>query len=191
MIYKIRKDMSVKDITLLYRAKITALSVACIGLTIHSMHNSYFFTPKIAIIERLRIDTVNQLTVLRSGLTEITVDRNHNIPTFCNNPGNIRPGNKEIDKLAIGTIESVYGKYLYFPNKELGFKALKILLLKNYPNHTLQQCIEKFAPPSENNTSQYVATLTKHLQCSPNTLIKNCDISKLMKAIAKIEGFKS
>lgn len=134
-------------------------------------------------------DTLQQMIVLRSGLTEITLDRNKNIPKFCNNPGNIRPGNKQIDNLAMGTISSINGEFLYFPNEEQGFKALKLLLQTKYAENTIQECIEKYAPPSENNTSKYIETITKTLKNPSTTKIKDLDINKLSKEIAKIEGY--
>jgi len=125
-------------------------------------------------------------------LTKITVDRNSNIPSFCNNPGALRPsGNDRINSLAIGTVEAPSGQFLYFPNKELGFKALRILLTSVYYNHTIQKCIYAFAPPHENNSELYISKLTAALDCSANTLVKDCNIQKLMVEISKVEGFKS
>ena len=134
-------------------------------------------------------DTLQQMIVLRSGLTEITLDRNKNIPKFCNNPGNIRPGNKQIDNLAMGTISSINGEFLYFPNEEQGFKALKLLLQTKYAENTIQECIQKYAPPSENNTSKYIQDICNKLKKPSNTKIKDLDINKLSIEIAKIEGY--
>lgn len=134
-------------------------------------------------------DTLQQMIVLRSGLTEITLDRNKNIPKFCNNPGNIRPGNKQIDALAMGTISSINGEFLYFPNEEQGFKALKLLLQTKYAENTIQECIQKYAPPSENNTSKYIQDICNKLKKPFTTKIKNLDINKLSIEIAKIEGY--
>ena len=134
-------------------------------------------------------DTLQQMIVLRSGLTEITLDRNKNIPKFCNNPGNIRPGNKQIDALAMGTISSINGEFLYFPNEEQGFKALKLLLQTKYAENTIQECIQKYAPPSENNTSKYIQDICNKLKKPSNTKIKDLDINKLSIEIAKIEGY--
>lgn len=134
-------------------------------------------------------DTLQQMIVLRSGLTEITLDRNKNIPKFCNNPGNIRPGNKQIDNLAMGTISSINGEFLYFPNEEQGFKALKLLLQTKYAENTIQECIQKYAPPSENNTSKYIQDICNKLKKPSTTKIKDLDINKLSIEIAKIEGY--
>lgn len=134
-------------------------------------------------------DTLQQMIVLRSGLTEITLDRNKNIPKFCNNPGNIRPGNKQIDNLAMGTISSINGEFLYFPNEEQGFKALKLLLQTKYTENTIQECIQRYAPPCENNTSKYIQDICNKLKKPSTTKIKDLDINKLSKEIAKIEGY--
>jgi hypothetical protein len=65
-------------------------------------------------------------------------------------------------------------------------------VLKNvYWNKTIKQCIEKYAPRFENNTDNYVSKIASKLNVTPNTLIKNVDIKKLMVVIAEIEGFKS
>jgi hypothetical protein len=134
-------------------------------------------------------DTLQQLVVLRSGLTEIILDRNKNIAKFCYNPGNIRPGNKQIDALAIGTISSINGEFLYFPSEEQGFKALEILLQTKYAENTIQECISMYAPPCENNTSKYIQTICNKLNKPSTTKIKDLDIKKLSKEIAIIEGY--
>ena len=134
-------------------------------------------------------DTLQQMIVLRSGLTEITLDRNKNIPKFCNNPGNIRPGNKQIDNLAMGTISSINGEFLYFPNEEQGFKALKLLLQTKYAENTIQECIQRYAPPSVNNPLKYIQDICNKLKKPSTTKIKDLDINKLSIEIAKIEGY--
>lgn len=192
MIYKINKDMSTKDITKKVKAKTIILYVAVILLSARVAY--YEFSPRhrISYRDKVRVDTFERLAIFKHGLTKITVDRNSNIPSFCNNPGALRPsGNDRINSLAIGTVEAPSGQFLYFPNKELGFKALKILLTSVYYNHTIQKCIYAFAPPHENNSELYISKLTTALDCSSSTLVKDCNIQKLMLEIAKVEGFKS
>ena len=191
MIYKQKPDMSIVDITFKYRLKMIIMYCLIIILSIHSA--SAFFTdaPLISYKEKIRVDTFERLVIFKHGLTKITVDRNANVPSFCNNPGAIRPSSdSRINDLAIGTIETPSGPFLYFPNKELGFKALRILLTKHYGDKTIKQCIYSFAPPHENNTEKYISELTKSLKCHSTTLVKNCNIHKLMLSIAKVEGFK-
>ena len=191
-IYKQQPDLSFKDVTFTERAKL--IGIAIIVMIILAILFSFTVkgnTEKIVYINKYHTDTIQQLVVLKSGLTEITVDRNKNIPTFCNNPGSLRPTSiKEINDLAIGVVQAPSGKFLYFANKEHGFKALEILLNKVYSNNTLQETMNRFAPSMENNTESYINKLCVFLKCSASTKIKNLDIRKLMIKISEVEGFK-
>ena len=191
-IYKQSKvDMSVKDITLNYKIKnvLAGLFTASVTLIILS---SFIPIKQNFIVKTVVVhDTIKELVVMKHGLTEITVDRNANIPTFCNNPGALRPSSiKEVNDLVIGTIQAPSGKFLHFANEEHGYKALEIVLKKVYWNGSISNCIQRYAPSFENNTSGYVGKIVSKMGISPNTLVKNCNIKKLMKTIAEIEGFK-
>ena len=191
-IYKQSKvDMSVKDITLNYKIKnvLAGLFVASITLIVLSSFipiNQNFIVKTVVVH-----DTIKELVVMKHGLTEITVDRNANIPTFCNNPGALRPSSiKEVNELAIGTVQAPSGEFLHFANEEHGYKALEIVLRKVYWNGSISECIQRYAPSFENNTSGYVGKIVSKMGISPSTLVKNCNIKKLMKTISEIEGFK-
>ena len=191
-IYKQSKvDMSVKDITLNYKIKnvLAGLFVASITLIVLS---SFIPIKQNFIVKTVVVhDTIKELVVMKHGLTEITVDRNANIPTFCNNPGALRPSSiKEVNELAIGTVQAPSGEFLHFANEEHGYKALEIVLRKVYWNGSISECIQRYAPSFENNTSGYVGKIVSKMGISPNTLVKNCNIKKLMKTISEIEGFK-
>ena len=191
-IYKQSKvDMSVKDITLNYKIKnvLAGLFTASVTLIILS---SFIPIKQNFIVKTVVVhDTIKELVVMKHGLTEITVDRNANIPTFCNNPGALRPSSiKEVNDLAIGTIQAPSGEFLHFANEEHGYKALEIVLKKVYWNGSISNCIQRYAPSFENNTSGYVGKIVSKMGISPNTLVKNCNIKKLMKTISEIEGFK-
>ena len=191
-VYKQSKvDMSVKDITLNYKIKnvLAGLFTASVTLIILS---SFIPIKQNFIVKTVVVhDTIKELVVMKHGLTEITVDRNANIPTFCNNPGALRPSSiKEVNDLAIGTIQAPSGKFLHFANEEHGYKALEIVLKKVYWNGSINECIKRYAPSFENNTSSYVGKIVSKMGISPNTLVKNCNIKKLMKTISEIEGFK-
>ena len=191
-IYKQSKvDMSVKDITLNYKIKnvLAGMFTASVTLIILS---SFIPIKQNFIVKTVVVhDTIKELVVMKHGLTEITVDRNANIPTFCNNPGALRPSSiKEVNDLAIGTIQAPSGEFLHFANEEHGYKALEIVLKKVYWNGSISNCIQRYAPSFENNTSGYVGKIVSKMGISPNTLVKNCNIKKLMKTIAEIEGFK-
>ena len=191
-VYKQSKvDMSVKDITLNYKIKnvLAGMFTASVTLIVLS---SFIPIKQNFIVKTVVVhDTIKELVVMKHGLTEITVDRNANIPTFCNNPGALRPSSiKEVNDLAIGTIQAPSGEFLHFANEEHGYKALEIVLKKVYWNGSISNCIQRYAPSFENNTSGYVGKIVSKMGISPNTLVKNCNIKKLMKTIAEIEGFK-
>ena len=191
-IYKQSKvDMSVKDITLNYKIKnvLAGMFTASVTLIVLS---SFIPIKQNFIVKTVVVhDTIKELVVMKHGLTEITVDRNANIPTFCNNPGALRPSSiKEVNDLAIGTIQAPSGEFLHFANEEHGYKALEIVLKKVYWDGSISECIKRYAPSFENNTSGYVNKIVSKMGISPNTLVKNCNIKKLMKTIAEIEGFK-
>ena len=191
-VYKQSKvDMSVKDITLNYKIKnvLAGLFTASITLIVLS---SFIPIKQNFIVKTVVVhDTIKELVVMKHGLTEITVDRNANIPTFCNNPGALRPSSiKEVNDLAIGTIQAPSGKFLHFANEQHGYKALEIVLRKVYWNGSISECIKRYAPSFENNTNSYVGKIVSKMEISPNTLVKNCNIKKLMKTISEIEGFK-
>lgn len=184
-------DMSVKDITFNYKIK-NVLAGLFIASTMLIVLSSFIPIKQNFIYKTVVVhDTIKELVVMKHGLTEITVDRNANIPTFCNNPGALRPSSiKEVNDLAIGTIQAPSGEFLHFANEQHGFKALEIVLKRVYWNGSISDCIQRYAPSFENNTSGYVGKIVSKMGISPNTLVKNCNIKKLMKTIAEIEGFK-
>ena len=190
-IYKQNEDMSVKDITLNYKIK-NVLAGLFVSLMILVILSSFIPIQQKFIYKEVVVhDTIEQLVVMKHGLTEITVDRNANIPTFCNNPGALRPSSiKEVNDLAIGTVQAPSGEFLHFANEQHGYKALEIVLRRVYWNGSINDCIRRYAPSFENNTDGYVARIVNKMGISPNTLVKNCNIKKLMKTISEIEGFK-
>jgi hypothetical protein len=184
-------DMSVKDITFNYKIK-NVLAGLFVSTLIIVVLSSFIPIKQNFIYKEIIVhDTIKELIVLKHGLTEITVDRNANIPTFCNNPGALRPSSiKEVNNLAIGTIQAPSGEFLHFANEQHGYKALEIVLRKVYWNTTIKDCISRYAPSFENDTDGYVGKIVSKMGINSNTLVKNCNIKKLMKTIAEIEGFK-
>lgn len=184
-------DMSVKDITFNYKIK-NVLAGLFVSTLIIVVLSSFIPIKQNFIYKEVIVhDTIKELVVLKHGLTEITVDRNANIPTFCNNPGALRPSSiKEVNELAIGTVQAPSGEFLHFANEQHGYKALEIVLRKVYWNTTIKDCISRYAPSFENDTDGYVGKIVSKMGISSNTLVKNCNIKKLMKTIAEIEGFK-
>lgn len=76
------------------------------------------------------------------------------------NPGNIR--NSSVRYL--GEKESTDIAYKQFESMAWGFRAMFVLLHTyqvRYGLKTLQQMIERYAPPSENDTTGYVSYITR------------------------------
>src|SRR5262249_55476263 len=73
----------------------------------------------------------------------------------ANNPGNLVPGPFSTNHGAIGQA----GADAVFPNAATGDAAQQALLTSRYGHSTIAQTIERYAPPSENNTQAYIQHL--------------------------------
>ena len=141
-------------------------------------------------VKELQTDTLERVVLVRSSnLTKIEFPRSQNLPTALNNPGCIRPGNSDVDKYAIGIVDTKNGPFLAFMNPEQGFKALDILL-DSYKNYTVKNMISRYAPSFENDTDLYIQNVCKKLNCKPSTLVKKVNKDLLIEVIAEIEGYK-
>ncbi len=84
-----------------------------------------------------------------------------------NNPGNIRPSKRYQWK---GEIRQTSQAFCQFSELKYGCRAM-LLLLRNYMRlHnlcTIPQIINRWAPPSENHTAQYVQIVCSTLGLSP------------------------
>lgn len=99
-----------------------------------------------------------------------------------NNPGNLRYA---------GQAGATQGKggFAKFATPEAGVKALQNqITLDSNRGHTLESFINKYAPPVENNTSQYIQQAIKNLGVSASTPLKNIDLNKLTKLMALKES---
>ena len=108
-----------------------------------------------------------------------------------NNPGNIEYGAFAIKNGAVGSD----GRFAIFPTYEAGRKAKENLLFtaSGYKGMNIAQAINRYAPPSENNTNSYIAAVTSAIGVSANTLLSDLssDQRKIMlNAMEKVEGFK-
>jgi len=108
-----------------------------------------------------------------------------------NNPGNIRAGDFALRRAAIGAA----GGFAVFPNYETGFAALIALLrAPSYQQLTVEQAINRYAPPIENDTGAYINAVEKQIGISRNApmkLLSDDGLYKLAKAIEKHEGYKA
>lgn len=99
-----------------------------------------------------------------------------------NNPGNLRYA---------GQSGATPGKggFAKFATPEAGVKALQNQInLDASRGLTLGQFINKYAPPSENNTSQYLTQAINNLKVSANTPLKSIDLNKITKFMALKES---
>ncbi len=100
-----------------------------------------------------------------------------------NNPGNIRNSKT---KWQGEVIPSTDRSFKQFRSMAYGYRAM-IKLLQNYSKlnrcHTLRTIISRWAPPSENDTQSYIATVRKLTGIDPDKRI-NVDDSRTMCSIA-------
>lgn len=90
------------------------------------------------------------------------------IPTVDNNPGDLRHSPHSFHTAdapnAIGKIDTPADGWADL-ERQLGLYASRGM--------TLTQAIYEFAPPSENNSAEYLAYVCSGLGCSPNTLVSD------------------
>lgn len=99
-----------------------------------------------------------------------------------NNPGNLKFVGQ------IGATQGL-GGFAKFPTPEAGIQALASQVkLDASRGHTLASFINKYAPPSENDTKLYIKQLSQWLGVSPETKISSIDNKELVKALAKKES---
>lgn len=86
-----------------------------------------------------------------------------------NNPGNLRPGNHKW----VGELAPV-NNYCRFDTPENGIRAAAKNLVNQQRFHSLRtvhQIISKYAPPSENDTESYIASVCKRLSVDRDTVL--------------------
>lgn len=106
-----------------------------------------------------------------------------------NNPGNIVYGEFARKHGAIGSD----GRFAIFPDAETGSRAMDALLMSygRRGHDTVREVIGRWAPPSENNTSAYAATVAKRLGVGLDEPLMLSDPSvraALAREIARFEG---
>ena len=107
-----------------------------------------------------------------------------------NNPGNLEY-NSYTQKLgAIGSD----GRFAIFPDYETGRKAKESLIFegKNYKDLSLTSAISRYAPPSENNTGAYQASVLAAVGGvnKPMSQYTPEERQKILDAMQRVEGFK-
>lgn len=99
----------------------------------------------------------------------------------ANNPGNLRGAATKI-----GTVKGGVGNFAVFATLADGRAAQKALYLDKYGDSTVQDAINKLTPPSENDTTKYLADLKKAGVDLTKTVKSQIDV--LMPAVEANEG---
>lgn len=102
-----------------------------------------------------------------------------------NNPGNIRLSATRWQ----GQVDGADPAFVTFDTPESGIRALA-KLLKNYQTlyglRTVRTIINRYAPPSENNTSAYVAAVSAAMGVSPDAAIDLNNAGTLQQLVAAV-----
>lgn len=98
--------------------------------------------------------------------------------TRNNNPGDIEwgafarmYGATRIEEIPQQFAAKEQPRFAYFPSVDMGFEAMKHLLARDYVGMTVSQMLNKYAPPSENNTQLYIDFVCEKCLCTPDTPI--------------------
>ena len=87
------------------------------------------------------------------------------LPQRSNNPGDLRHSPHSFhsgDPNSIGAIDSVADGWADL-ERQLGLYAARGL--------TVEQCINEYAPPSENDSQAYLAYVCRYVGCQPTDLV--------------------
>lgn len=105
----------------------------------------------------------------------------------CRNPLNIRYNPKNN---WVGSRGSFKG-FVVFSSTLYGYRAA-LLLLRNYIRkgyNTVESIVNRWAPPSENNTDAYVKAVCKILSCEPtDQFVGTAGLCMLCSAMAVVES---
>lgn len=112
----------------------------------------------------------------------IEIPRTSRLSFVNNNPGNLKFAGQD------GAVKGE-GGFAKFTSPQAGLNALvNQIKLEVKRGHTLASFVNKFAPPSENDTKQYIQQATMALGFNANTPLKNIPIDELAKFVAQKES---
>lgn len=112
----------------------------------------------------------------------VSIPKTSNLAYVNNNPGNLRFAGQT------GASQG-QGGFAKFNSPEEGVKALNNqIALDASRGHTLASFINKYAPPTENNTSQYLSQAIANLGVTKDTPLSKIPTDKLAKFIALKES---
>lgn len=105
-----------------------------------------------------------------------------------NNPGNIEAGTFADAHGATGSD----GRFAIFPDAATGMQALISLLSSDgYQGLTIEQAMERYAPPDENDTDAYTSFIAENVGVDPSTSMSDltpAQLSSFASAIQTYEG---
>ena len=108
-----------------------------------------------------------------------------------NNPGNIKYGGYA---KAAGAIGRDNEGFAIFPDYQSGLQGMLNVLKRRYGNSTIDQAMQSYAPPSENDTARYTSFLKRRVGVPDGTLIKDLtadELSRLVSGIPIYEGWRA
>lgn len=112
----------------------------------------------------------------------VSIPKTSNLAYVNNNPGNLRFAGQT------GATQG-QGGFAKFSSPQAGLQALqKQIQLDATRGHTLASFINKYAPPTENNTSQYITQAIANLGVAKDTPISKIPVDKLAKFITLKES---
>ena len=108
-----------------------------------------------------------------------------------NNPGNIRLGNFRYKGEKAKSSDVAFRQ---FESMEWGYRAMFVLLHTYAIKHqcsTLRQMIERYAPPSENHTENYIRRVAYATHLSPDEPLSTLDgavMTSVVAAMSEVEN---
>jgi hypothetical protein len=105
------------------------------------------------------------------------------------NPGNLEDGPFARRHGAIGHDTGGGHHEAIFPDRATGEAAQRALLHEHYGNHTVRNTMYAYAPPSENNTEEYLAFLERH-GVDRNTRVGDLSDAQFDQLVSQIQAFE-
>lgn len=116
------------------------------------------------------------------GTVSVSIPASARLASVNNNPGNLRFAGQP------GAVQG-QGGFAKFPSPQAGYEALKRQIqLDASRGHTVQSFVSKYAPPSENKTSQYIQQIAAATGTNPGTPIRSIPLELLAREMAKKES---
>jgi hypothetical protein len=106
--------------------------------------------------------------------------------TETHNPGNVEAGKWADAHGATGRA----GRWAVFPDDETGRAAIKSRIT-SYKAKTLTGIMNKYAPPSENDTPHYIKTISQWTGIDPNKPLTDDQYEQVVNSIIRFEGAHS